>query len=274
MLARVLRAGSIKTTSARAFSSSASIANAHALNTSFEVFDPELVAIIEKEKDRQKKTISLIASENFAPRFVCDALSTVMTNKYSEGYPGARYYGGNQYIDEVERMCQQRALQAFNLNPEEWGVNVQPLSGSPANFAAYTAVAQPGDRILALDLPHGGHLSHGYQIPGKKISTVSSVFDTFAYRLDPSTGLINYHEVQFLAERIRPKVIVAGFSAYPRHLEFEKFRTAADAAGAILLADIAHVSGLVATGQAPHLSTIATLLPRPPTKLSVAQEVR
>ena len=148
------------------------------------------------EKARQKSSLVLIASENFAGRAVFDALGSVMSNKYSEGYPGARYYGGNENIDRVESLCQQRALEAFDLDPNLWGVNVQSLSGSPANFQAYTAVLQPHDRILALDLPHGGHLSHGYQVPGKKISAVSTYFESMPYRLDESTGVIDYDAME------------------------------------------------------------------------------
>lgn len=138
------------------------------LNASLEDSDPELFNLIELEKRRQRNSLVLIASENFTSKAVFDALGSVMSNKYSEGYPGARYYGGNENIDQVEEICQKRALEAFDLDPEKWGVNVQSLSGSPANFQAYAAVLQPHDRIMALDLPHGGHLSHGYQTPNKK----------------------------------------------------------------------------------------------------------
>lgn len=142
---------------------------ADALNRPLAETDPEIYDIIEKEKRRQRDSLVLIASENFTSLSVFDALGSVMSNKYSEGYPGARYYGGNENIDKAESLCQTRALEAFGLSPAEWGVNVQSLSGSPANFQAYTAVLQPHDRIMALDLPHGGHLSHGYQTDKKKI---------------------------------------------------------------------------------------------------------
>ena len=134
----------------------------------------------------------LIASENFTSKSVFDALGSVMSNKYSEGYPNARYYGGNEHIDKVELLCQSRALKCFNLDPEEWGVNVQSLSGSPANFQAYCAVLNPHDRIMGLDLPHGGHLSHGFQTAKKKISATSIFYETFPYRLDEATGVIDY----------------------------------------------------------------------------------
>lgn len=148
--------------------SMATSSTGHALNKSLVESDPELYALIEQEKKRQQSSLVLIASENFTSKSVLDGLGSVLSNKYSEGYPGARYYGGNENIDQVEMMCQKRALEAFDLDPEEWGVNVQSLSGSPANFQVYTALLEPHDRILSLDLPHGGHLSHGYQTPTKK----------------------------------------------------------------------------------------------------------
>ncbi len=175
-----------------------------------------------------------------------------MSNKYSEGYPKARYYGGNENIDRVESLCQQRALEAFNLDPEVWGVNVQSLSGSPANFQAYTAVLEPGDRILALDLPDGGHLSHGYQLPnGKSISAVSKYFTSMPYRLNPATGTIDYDQMETSADLFRPKLIVAGASAYARLIDYERMRGIADKVGAYVLADMAHISGLVSAGVIP-----------------------
>ncbi|KAI9893254.1 MAG: glycine hydroxymethyltransferase shm1 [Vezdaea aestivalis] len=175
-----------------------------------------------------------------------------MQNKYSEGYPGARYYGGNEYIDQAERLCQQRALQAFRLSNSNWGVNVQPLSGSPANLYAYSALLNTHDRIMGLDLPHGGHLSHGYQIPGgKKISAISKYFEVLPYRLNESTGLIDYDGLAEMALRYRPKIIIAGTSAYSRLIDYERMRAIADSAGAYLLADMAHISGLVAGGVIP-----------------------
>jgi glycine hydroxymethyltransferase len=161
------------------------------LNKSLAETDPLVNEIIENEKVRQRESLVLIASENFASKSVMDALGSVMSNKYSEGYPGARYYGGNENIDRAESLCQERALEAFNLDPAQWGVNVQSLSGSPANFQAYAAVLNPHDRIMSLDLPHGGHLSHGYQTDTKKISAVSIFFETFPYRLNEATGEIS-----------------------------------------------------------------------------------
>jgi len=213
--------------------------------------DPEVFDIIEHEKRRQRSTLALIASENFAPAAVFDALGSVMSNKYSEGYPGARYYGGNEFIDQAERLCQQRALEAFNLDPEKWGVNVQSLSGSPANFQVYTALLKPHERILSLDLPHGGHLSHGYQTPTKKISAVSIYFESMPYRLDETTGLIDYDAMARSAELFRPKILIAGASAYSRLYDYERMRQVADSTGAYLLSDMAHISGLVAAGVIP-----------------------
>jgi glycine hydroxymethyltransferase len=221
------------------------------LSANLEDADPVVFDIIQKEKKRQKHFINLIPSENFTSQAVLDALGSVMQNKYSEGYPGARYYGGNEHIDQAERLCQQRALDAFGLNKDEWGVNVQPLSGSPANLYAYSAVLNTHDRILSLDLPHGGHLSHGYQTPTKKISVVSKYFETLPYRLDEETGFIDYAKMEELANLYRPKLIVAGTSAYSRLINYERMRKLADEVGAYLLSDMAHISGLVAAGVIP-----------------------
>jgi glycine hydroxymethyltransferase len=222
------------------------------LNKPLTETDPALFDLMEKEKRRQRESLVLIASENFTSRSVFDALGSVMSNKYSEGYPGARYYGGNEFIDAAETLCQQRALEAFgNLSPTEWGVNVQSLSGSPANFAVYTALLAPHDRIMSLDLPHGGHLSHGYQTPTKKISAVSTYFETFPYRVDEQTGLIDYDALEKNAELYRPKLIVAGASAYARLYDYKRMREIADKHGAYLVADVAHISGLIAAGCIP-----------------------
>ena len=207
-----------------------------------------MAEIIEKEKARQWKGLELIPSENFVSKSVMDAVGSVMTNKYSEGYPGARYYGGNEFIDMAETLCQQRALKAFNLDPAKWGVNVQSLSGSPSNFQVYTALLQPHDKIMALDLPHGGHLSHGYQTDTKKISATSIFFTSVPYRLDESTGLIDYDACETTAAVVRPKLIVAGASAYARLYDYNRMRSIADKSNAYLLADMAHISGLVAAG--------------------------
>eukprot|EP00475_Leptophrys_vorax_P042798 TRINITY_DN8066_c0_g1_i1.p1 TRINITY_DN8066_c0_g1~~TRINITY_DN8066_c0_g1_i1.p1 ORF type:complete len:531 (+),score=29.57 TRINITY_DN8066_c0_g1_i1:84-1676(+) len=221
------------------------------LNTPLAEIDPEIDDIIEHEKNRQWKGLELIPSENFTSRSVMEAVGSVMTNKYSEGYPGARYYGGNEFIDMAETLCQKRALEAFKLDPAKWGVNVQPLSGSPANFHVYTALLPPHARIMALDLPHGGHLSHGYQTDAKKISAVSIYFETMPYRLDETTGLIDYDTLESTAKLFRPKLIVAGASAYSRNYDYARMRKIADQQKAVLLADMAHISGLVAAGVVP-----------------------
>mmetsp|Transcript_16693 Transcript_16693/g.43673 ORF Transcript_16693/g.43673 Transcript_16693/m.43673 type:complete len:287 (-) Transcript_16693:1-861(-) len=218
------------------------------LNTSLAEVDPELFDLIEKEKNRQWKGLELIPSENFVSQSVMEAVGSVMTNKYSEGYPGARYYGGNEFIDVAESMCQERALKAFHADPEKWGVNVQSLSGSPANFQVFTGLLNPHDRIMGLDLPHGGHLSHGFQTDTKKISAVSVYFETMPYRLDESTGLIDYDALEYTASLYRPKIIIAGTSAYARHIDYKRMREICDKVGAYLHADMAHISGLVAGG--------------------------
>ncbi|KAF1895147.1 hypothetical protein Lal_00022645 [Lupinus albus] len=224
--------------------------------------DHEVHSIINKEKDRQYKSLELIASENFTSRAVMEAVGSCLTNKYSEGLPGKRYYGGNEYIDELEILCQERALAAFHVDGKNWGVNVQPLSGSPSNFAVYTAVLKPHDRIMVryyfpsldfdyskmtgLDLPHGGHLSHGFMTPKRRVSGTSIYFESMPYRLDESTGLIDYDMLEKTAILFRPKLIIAGASAYPREIDYPRFRKIADEVGAFLMMDMAHISGLVA----------------------------
>jgi glycine hydroxymethyltransferase len=210
--------------------------------------DNEVAQIMEKEIQRQRESILLIASENVTSRAVFDALGSPMSNKYCEGYPGARYYGGNEHIDSIELLCQKRALETFGLDSEKWGVNVQCLSGSPANLQAYQAIMRPHDRLMGLDLPHGGHLSHGYQTPQRKISAVSTYFETFPYRVNLDTGLIDYDQLEQNALMYRPKVLVAGTSAYCREIDYARMREIADKVGCYLLMDMAHISGLVAAG--------------------------
>lgn len=210
--------------------------------------DPEIAEIMKKEIKRQRESILLIASENVTSRAVYDALGSPMSNKYSEGYPGARYYGGNEHIDQIELTCQSRALKTFGLEADRWGVNVQPLSGSPANLQVYQAIMRPHDRLMGLDLPHGGHLSHGYQTPTKKISAVSTYFETFPYRVNLETGLIDYDQLEQNALMYRPKVLVAGTSAYCREIDYKRMREIADKVGCYLMMDMAHISGLVAAG--------------------------
>lgn len=213
--------------------------------------DTEINLIIEREKQRQRESIVLIPSENFTSSLVLETLGSVMSNKYSEGYPGERYYGGNEFIDECEILCQQRALEAFGLNPSNWGVNVQPLSGSPANLYVYSALLKPHERLMGLDLPHGGHLSHGFQTAKKKISAISSYFETLPYKIDPSTGLVDYIDLLKIATLYRPKLVVAGGSAYPRNWDYLQMRKICDSIGCILMADMAHISGMVAAKVLP-----------------------
>jgi len=212
--------------------------------------------LIEQEKNRQWKSLELIASENFTSRAVMECLGSALTNKYAEGLPHARYYGGNEVVDKVEILCQNRALEAYGLDAEKWGVNVQPYSGSPANFAVYTALLNPHDRIMGLDLPSGGHLTHGFYTYSKKentrkaVSATSVYFESLPYKVDPVSGLIDFDQLARDAALFKPAMIICGGSAYPREWDYAKFRKIADDNGALLLMDMAHISGLVATGTA------------------------
>jgi glycine hydroxymethyltransferase len=175
-----------------------------------------------------------------------EAVGSVFTNKYSEGLPAARYYGGNEVIDELENLTFKRALSAFDLDEKEWGVNVQAYSGSVANFAAFTAILNPHDRVMGLDLPSGGHLSHGYYRGSKKINASSVYFESLPYKVSAETGLVDYAELAKLAKLFNPKLIVCGGSAYPRDWDYAAVRKICDDVGAFMLVDMAHYSGLVA----------------------------
>ncbi|KAF8030385.1 hypothetical protein BT93_E2734 [Corymbia citriodora subsp. variegata] len=211
------------------------------------VADPEIHEIMEKEKQRQFKGIELIASENFVCRAVMEALGSHLTNKYSEGMPGSRNYTGNEYIDQIEFLCYKRALEAFRLDSDKWGVNVQSYSCTSANFAVYTGLLLPGDRIMGLDSPSGGHLSHGYYAPsGKKVSAASIFFESLPYKVNPQTGLVDYDKLEEKALDYRPKILICGGSSYPREWDYARFRHIADKCGSVLMCDMAHISGLVA----------------------------
>ncbi|RUS34731.1 serine hydroxymethyltransferase [Jimgerdemannia flammicorona] len=222
------------------------------LNTTLEEEDKEIFDLVEKEKLRQYTGLELIASENFTSLAVMEANGSPLTNKYSEGLPGARYYGGNEHIDEIENICRKRALEAFRLDPVVWGVNVQPYSGSTANFSALTALIQPHDRLMGLELASGGHLTHGHQTAKKKISSSSIYFESMPYQVVMETGLIDYEALERNSLLFRPKLLICGASAYPREWDYPRLRKIADAHGAFLMADMAHISGLVAGQEAAN----------------------
>ena len=204
--------------------------------------DPEIYAAMMRELERQRDHIELIASENFVSPAVMEAMGSHLTNKYAEGYPGARYYGGCQYVDEVENLAIERAKKLFGAEH----ANVQPHSGSQANVAVYLALLKPGDTILGMDLSHGGHLTHG-----SKASISGKYFNATFYGVNPETERIDYDIVQQRADEVKPKIIIAGASAYPRFIDFKRMREIADSVGAYLMVDMAHVAGLVAAGEHP-----------------------
>jgi glycine hydroxymethyltransferase len=204
--------------------------------------DPELSRYIQQETERQEFGLEMIASENYASRAVMEAQGTILTNKYAEGYPGKRYYGGCEFIDRIEQLAIDRAKSLFSAAH----ANVQPHSGSQANMAVYLAACKAGDTILGMDLAHGGHLTHG-----SPVNFSGFLFKAAHYGLDPNTGRINYDVIRETAKKVQPKLLIAGYSAYPRLLDFKLFRSIADEVGATLLVDMAHFAGLVAGGQHP-----------------------
>ena len=215
--------------------------------------DPVIAGLVDKELARQRHGLELIASENFASRAVIDAIGTPLTNKYAEGYPGRRYYGGCEVVDEVERLAIERAIQLFGADH----ANVQPHAGAQANFAAFMAVLPPGGLLMGMSLPHGGHLSHGHSV-----NHSGAVWKAVHYGVNPATGLIEYDQVRDLALRERPRLIVCGGSAYARVIDFAAFRAIADEVGATLLVDMSHFAGLVAGGvhpsPVPHAQLVTT----------------
>ena len=206
------------------------------------VVDPEVAAALELELNRQRTTLEMIASENFVPRAILEAQGSVLTNKYAEGYPGRRYYGGCEFVDIVENLAIERAKSLFGAA----FANVQPHSGASANAAVLAAIAKPGDRILGLELAHGGHLTHGM-----KLNFSGKLYEAHAYGVDPDTGLIDMDVVRAKALEVKPHVLIAGWSAYPRELDFAAFRAIADEVDAVLWVDMAHFAGLVAAGLHP-----------------------
>ena len=211
-------------------------------------FDDELLQAIESENQRQEDHIELIASENYCSPRVMEAQGSSLTNKYAEGYPGKRYYGGCEYVDIAEQLAMDRAKELFGADY----ANVQPHSGSQANAAVYLALLQPGDTILGMSLAHGGHLTHG-----SKVSASGKIYNSVSYGLNVETGEIDYDEVDRLAQEHKPKMVVAGFSAYSRVVDWQRFRDIADSIGAYLLVDMAHVAGLIAAGEYPSPVQIA-----------------
>ncbi len=207
--------------------------------------DQELASLIEKEQERQNNNIELIASENFCSKEVREAAGSILTNKYAEGYPGHRYYGGCVNVDAVEELARTRACELFGAEH----ANVQPHSGSQANMGVYMSVLQPGDRVMGMDLSAGGHLTHG-----AKVSFSGKLYEFHSYGVDPNTERINYDAVDQMALEVQPKIIVAGASAYAREIDFKEFRRIADHCGALLMVDMAHIAGLIATGY--HMSPV------------------
>lgn len=210
---------------------------------SLKTTDSKIFELIEAEKTRQQDTICLIPSENYTSSAVLQASGSVLTNKYSEGYPEKRYYAGNKIVDKIEQLCINRAKELFKVK----FANVQPYSGSPANMAVYFALLEPGDTIMGMKLSHGGHLTHGHP----KITFSGRFYNSVQYAVDPETNLLNYEEIGKLARKVRPKLIIAGYSAYPRIVDWKAFSEIGKSTGAYLLADVAHIAGLIVAGVHP-----------------------
>ncbi len=208
--------------------------------------DKQIEKLIKSEEQRQKKMISLIASENYVSNDVLKALGSKFTNKYSEGYPGKRYYKGQTFTDKLEELCKERALKLFGLSKEKWAVNVQALSGSPANLAVYLALVPTGGKVMGMSLNHGGHLTHGH-----KVSATGKIWTQVSFGVNKDTEVLDYDELKKIAIENKPNMIIAGFTAYPRVVDFKKFREIANSCGAILMVDMSHFAGLVAGKEYP-----------------------
>lgn len=207
--------------------------------------DPIVAELLQEETTRQQTTIELIASENYTSSAVLEALGSVFTNKYAEGQPGKRYYGGTDVVDKLENLCIQRAIEAFQLDAVEWGCNVQPYSGSVANIAVYLGLLNPGDCIMGLDLPSGGHLSHGYQTAKRKVSAAAQIYRSVSYKVKDD-GWLDYDAIEHQALIEKPKLLICGASAYSRDWDYNRLREIAYKCDAVLMADIAHTSGIIA----------------------------
>lgn len=217
--------------------------------------DTQIKKLIQAEQKRQKKVINLIASENYVSKDVLEALGSELTNKYAEGYAEKRYYGGNEVVDKIEKLCIDRALKAFNLDPKEWHVNVQPLSGSPANLAVYVALVPQGGKVMGMSLDQGGHLTHGH-----KVSATGKFWNQIAYGVDATTEMLNYDQLRETAMREKPAIIVSGYTAYPRQIDWSRMREVANASESLLMVDMSHIAGLVAGGVYPSPFTQADIV--------------